>query len=143
MSDSDSEPASGSGQTASPSTLNDQVRDAVSQVSALLDGQGDSFARAVLSQSVVHSVALAMHNAVAQQQQAHALRNAVTTAATRALLDGRRQEAEAVLKLAESPLLNPNVADELARLEDLLRRTLEQWRRALAEAKPAAAPSSA
>jgi putative heme degradation protein len=73
-----------------------------------------------------------MQNAVAQQQHSHMLRSALTTAAARALLDGKREEAEAVLKLAESRLVNPDVGEEILRLQGALGKALEQLRDILA-----------
>ena len=103
---------------------NDQVRDSVRQVDGLLGGQLAPFTAAVAFQALAQAVALGMQNAVAQQQHAHMLRSALTTAAARALLDGKREEAEAVLKLAESRLVNPDVGEELAKLQETLRSAL-------------------
>lgn len=107
---------------------NDQVRDSVRQVDALLRGQLAPFTAAVTFQALAQAVALGMQNAVAQQQHAHMLRSALTTAAARALLDGKREEAEAVLKLAESRLVNPDVSEELAKLQETLRSALAELR---------------
>jgi hypothetical protein len=68
---------------------------------------------------------LAAHNLVAQQQHGHMLRHAMASAAARALLDGKNEEAEAVLKLAESRLVKVDVAEELGRLLITLKAALE------------------
>ncbi len=126
-----------------PDSFNDQVRDSIRQLEDLLGGQAAPFAHAVSYQAVAHAIALGMQNAVAQQQHAHLLRNALTTAAARALLAGKREEAEAVLKLAESKLVNPDVGEELARLQAMLKSTLEDLQKTFsAGARPAPAPSA-
>ena len=111
-----------------PDAANDQVRDALRQIDGMLGGQAAPFTAAVTFQALAHAVALGMHNAVAQQQHSHMLRSALTTAAARALLDGKCEEAEAVLKVAESRLVNPDVGEEVSRLQDALGKALEQLR---------------
>lgn len=69
---------------ATDSTVNSQITDAVAQVNEVVGGASASQVRAMADQVMAHAIGLAMHNAVAQQQQAYILRNAVTTAATRA-----------------------------------------------------------
>lgn len=145
MSDSSSvlEPATApSASSASASdAVNSQIRDAARDVATMLDSQAGSFAQAAALQALTHAIALGMHNAVAQQQHAQVLRSALTTAAARALLDGKREEAEAVLKLAESKLINLDVTDELVRLQTILRGTLGDLQKAFASGFPS--PSSA
>jgi D-arabinose 1-dehydrogenase-like Zn-dependent alcohol dehydrogenase len=116
----------------SPDAINEQVRDALRQVDGMLGGQAAPFTAAVTFQALAQAVALGMQNAVAQQQHSHMLRSALTTAAARALLDGKREEAEAVLKLAESRLVNPDVGEEILRLQGALGKALEQLRDILA-----------
>jgi predicted ATPase len=132
MSDATPPPASDAGRAASPDALNDQVRDSVLQLEALLGRQAGPFAQAAAYQTITHAIALGMQNAVAQQQHGHMLRTALTTAAAKALLEGRREEAEAVLKLAESRLVNPDVGAELARLQSTLKTTLEELQKTFA-----------
>jgi len=99
-----------------PDQVNDQIRDAAHHASLLLDEAGRPFAQGAATQAIVHALGLAAHNLVAQQQHGQMLRTALTSVAARALLDGKREEAEAVLKLAESPLVTVDVAEELGRL---------------------------
>ena len=54
------------------------------------------------------------------------LRSAFTIATAQAFLDGKRQEAEAVLKIAESKRVNPNVGEGIIRLQVALGNALEQ-----------------
>jgi uncharacterized protein HemX len=109
-----------------PDLINDQVQAAVHQAARLMDEAGRPFAQAAVGQAIVQALGLAAHNVVAQQQHAYMLRTALTTAAARALLDGRREEAEAVLKLAESRLVTPDVSEELGRLLSTLHATLDE-----------------
>jgi hypothetical protein len=107
--------------------LNDQIRDAVQQVDASL--QDAPNVAAVAYQTMAHAVALAMHNTVLQLQHDHMLRNALTTAAASALLDGRREEAEAVLKLADEKLGGQrSLSDEIAKVGEVLKKFSEQFR---------------
>jgi Killing trait len=100
----------------SDTAINDQIRDAVAQVQATLAGSEQTVVAAAVYQAITHVVVLALQNAVAQQQHGYILRNAMTTAAAQAILDGKREEAEAILRLAESRLLVPNIADEVSAL---------------------------
>lgn len=111
--------------SAPPDQVNDQIRDAVRQAALLMEAAGRPFAQAAAAQAIVHALGLAAHNIVAQQQHGHMLRNALTSAAARAFLEGKREEAEAVLKLAESRLVTVDVAEELGRLLVALKAALE------------------
>jgi hypothetical protein len=111
-----------------PSALNDQIRDAVEQLNASLDGMKPGVIEAVAYQTMAHAVALALQNTVLQQQHDHMLRNALTTAAASALLDGKREEAEAVLKLADEKLgRNQNLSEEIAKVGEVLRTIKQQF----------------
>lgn len=136
MSEADGNAAAQAGET------NDQVLDAVTQLQQLLAGAQQPFAAAAAYQTIAHALGLALHNAVARQQHSHMLRNALTTAAARALLDGRTSQAEAVLKLAESPLVNPTFDSELGQLQAAVTQLRQELEKILAAAAPphAAAP---
>lgn len=121
---------------------NDQITDTVQQVNALLSGSQKPFATAAAYQALAHALSLAMHNAVQQQQHSYTLRCALTTAAANALLDGRTEQAEAVLKLAESPLVNPGFELQLSQLQAALERLRDDIEQTLGSA-PAAQASSA
>jgi Killing trait len=94
-------------------TINEQIRDAVAQVQTTLAGSEHAVVTAALYQAIAHAITMALQNAVAQQQHGYILRNALTAAAANAILDGKREEAEAILRLAESRLLVPNIAEEV------------------------------
>jgi hypothetical protein len=113
------------------STLNSQIGDALAQIDASIAGAGSAFVAAAAYQSVSHTIALALQNSVAQQQQAYMLRNALTAAAANAILDGKREEADAILAMADSKAISHNVAAEIEHLLSALRAVdddLRKWR---------------
>jgi hypothetical protein len=59
-----------------------------------------------------------MQNAVAQQQQLYILRNAVTTAAARSILDSSPEDA---LRFASEALNSDDIAQTLERLSALVK----------------------
>lgn len=73
--------------------------------------------RAMADQVMAFAIGLAMQNAVAQQQQAYILRNAVTTAAARAILQASPEQA---LRFAREVLSSDDVASTLERLKKLM-----------------------
>ena len=115
-------------------SLNDQVTDALAQVQETLAGMQQPFASAAATQTIAHALGLALHNAVARQQHSHILRNALTTAAAMALLDGQGERAQAVLKLAESPLVNPTFDAEIGQLQSAVANLREELEKILAAA---------
>jgi NAD/NADP transhydrogenase beta subunit len=121
-------------------SLNDQIRDALEQVNATLGGSGCNILEAAAYQAMAQALALGLQNAVAQQQHAYMLRNALTTAAAQAILNGKREEASEVLKLAESKLVNPSLSDALAEVQAALRSLREELKRS---AEPVSSNSSA
>lgn len=99
-------------------SLNDQIRDAVEQIQALLAGSSSEMSVATSQQLMAHAAALAMLNAVAQQQNAYILRNAVTAAAARAML---ASDPEKAVELARELLGDERLGDPLAELRQLMR----------------------
>ena len=115
--------------TTSADTVNSQIRDTVAQVQQLLDGMQRPFAAAATFNIVAHALSLALQNAVTRQQHSQMLRTALTTAAANAMLESKLDEANAVLKLAESPLVNPSFDLEVGQLQKVigsLREELEK-----------------
>lgn len=111
------------------SSVNDQIRDSVAQTQQLLNGMQQPFAAAATFNIVAHALSLALQNAVTRQQHSQMLRSALTTAAANAMLDSKLEEANAVLKLAESPLVNPSFDLEIGELQKAisgLREELEK-----------------
>jgi hypothetical protein len=102
---------------AKETTVNSQITDAVSQINEAVGGSAESQARAMADQVMAHAIGLAMQNAVPQQQQAYILRNAVTTAAARAILESSPEEA---MRFAREVLSGDDVAQSLERLGDLM-----------------------
>lgn len=121
---------------ASSTTVNDQITDSVTQLRQSLTGMQQPFAAAAAFQVISHALALALQNAVARQQHSHMLRNALTTAAASALLDGRTEQAEAVLKLAESPLVNPTLETEVGQLQAAMASLRGEIEKAMAATPP-------
>lgn len=115
------------------SSTNDQtaqMADAMQSLQRAVGDSSDAFTAAAAYQLTVHAIALALQNAVAQQQQEYALRNAVTAAAARAVLDGKPQEAEAALALADKSFGQSNIARTLDELQTLMARVSEMFNRA-------------
>jgi hypothetical protein len=98
------------------SELNSQISDALFQLNASVSGIDGGFTATATSQTIAQAIALALHNAVAAQQHAYILRNALTAAAANAILEGKRDEAEAILQLAESRTVSRSLSSEIAEL---------------------------
>jgi hypothetical protein len=125
------------------SALNDQIRDAVAQINAAAGGVDRSLIAAAAYQAIAQAIALAMQNAVAQQQQGYILRNALTGAAASAILDGKKEEADSILAMMESRLVSPGIAAEIGELLTALKAVdaeLQKFNRS-APAEPEAPPS--
>lgn len=111
-------------------TLNDQIRDAVAQIQAMLAASRSETSLAVSQQLMVNAAALAMLNAVAQQQHAYVVRNAVTAAAARALLES---DPEKAVELARELLDDERIGDPLAEVGKLMRELVAAARTATEE----------
>ena len=73
--------------------LNEQMSDILGNVQSMFPkGSGNDF-RAVSYQLMVHAAGLAMFNSVFQQQQMYILKNAVTTATAKSILESKPEEA--------------------------------------------------
>lgn len=102
-------------------SLNDQIRDAVEQIQALLEGGQSDLSLAVSQQLMVHAAALAMLNAVAQQQNLYTLRNAVTAAAARGMLEADPEKAAA---MARDLLDDERLGDPVAEIRTLMEQVI-------------------
>jgi hypothetical protein len=100
--------------------VNSQIADAVSQVNETVLGSSEALTRAMADQVMAQAIGLAMQNAVAQQQQLYILRNAVTTAAARSILDSNPEEA---LRFASEALNSDDIAQTLERLSALVKNS--------------------
>jgi hypothetical protein len=103
---------------ADETTVNSQITDAVTQVNASVNGSSEALARAMANQIMAHAVSVAIQNAVAQQQHVYMLRNAVTTAAARAILDSNPEQA---LRFANEAFNGDDLAQTIERLGALLK----------------------
>jgi hypothetical protein len=110
-------------------TVNAQIQDAVRQLNDLVPGADRAVASGVAHQVIALATGLALQNAVTRQQHSYVLRNALTTAVAHALLEGKKGEAEAVLKLAESSHLNRSLADDVTELTGALKAMGEELRK--------------
>lgn len=99
-------------------TVNNQVTDAVAQVNASVGDSSEALAQAMAHQIMAHAVAVAIQNAVAQQQHVYMLHNAVTTAAARAMLNADPEQA---LRFAGEALRSDDLAQTIERLNALLK----------------------
>ena len=99
------------------STLNDQVTDSVAQIEKLLADNGGAQSKAIADQLTVHALSLAMQNAVAQQQHEYILKNAIVTAAAKAILKSNPEDA---LAFAEKALSGNDVVSTIAEIKDLM-----------------------
>lgn len=139
---SDSPPSAAS----PPNRLNDQIQDALNQLNAIVSGTDNAVFQAAAYQTLVHSVSLAMQNAVAEQQQNQILRMALTSAAAKSILAGRKEEAEGILELAKSRLANPDLPSlvaEVRLLIETISSDLARSRNQNAATEPAPKPARA
>lgn len=102
---------------ADETTVNSQITDAITQVNASVGGSSEALARAMADQIMAHAVSVAIQNAVAQQH-VYMLRNAVTAAAARAILDLNPEQA---LRFADEALKSDDLAQTIERLSGLLK----------------------
>ncbi len=114
-------------------SINDQVTDAVAEAQAAVLGASETELKALGYRILVHSVTLAMQDAVAQQQQRYTLNNAITAAVSKAVLEA---DAEELGRLAEAV----KVLDEINRSRDVSQTLAEL--KALLDSLPAAADNS-
>ncbi|WP_333681815.1 RebB family R body protein [Dyella sp.] len=103
---------------ADETTVNSQITDAITQVNASVGGSSDALARAMADQIMAHAVSVAIQNAVAQQQHVYMLRNAVTAAAVRAILDSDPEQA---LRFADEALRGDDLAETIERLSAIVK----------------------
>ncbi len=82
--------------------------------------------RIAVLQSMAVALSLTLHNAVAEQQHSQILRNAITSAAAKAILQGKRAEAEELLNLASSKLVAPNLTAMMAEVKAYLETVEKQ-----------------
>lgn len=98
------------------STVNSQIIDSIKEINKILSEEGGDV-KTIANQVLAQAISMAMLNIVNQQQQMYILQNAVTTAATKAMLDSSPEEA---VKLMNSVMENNSGAKDLKDLKDLL-----------------------
>lgn len=102
--------------------VNNRDADPVRQTSDLLEG-GAATGPAAAQLLMAHAVGIAMLNVVAQQQQQHILQNALVTAAAKAALESRTEEA---VRLAREAMTGMDVVATLRGLKDLMRELMQE-----------------
>lgn len=108
-----------------PSSLNSQILDALQQTGATLGASEKDVRRAIAFQMTAHAVGMAMQDAVAQQQRMNTLRNAITAATARLILEADSEHAleaaENAYKLIERMSESADISKTLADLHNLMK----------------------
>lgn len=116
----DTEPTNGSPTEADAAAAAQQAADAMGAAMAsarkLLEDAGQNGFQFAAYQAAVGAMTLTLQNAVAEQQHAHIVRMAVTTAAANAILEGRKTEADEILALATARLASPPLTELMAQI---------------------------
>ena len=97
--------------------VNSQISDAVAQANASVIGSSEATAHAMADHIMAQAIGIAIQNAVAQQQHVYMLRNAITTAAARAILESDPEQA---MRFADEALKSEDIAQTIERLNALL-----------------------
>ncbi len=98
-------------------SVNDQITDSITQIQKMLADDNGENVQAFSYQLMAHAIGLAMYNAVHQQQQRYILQNAITTAASKAILEASPEKA---LKMAEEGLGGDNFTQTLTELKEMM-----------------------
>jgi len=125
---------------ADENSINDQIKDSVSQVQQAVLGVFESQGQAAAYQMMAHAIGLAMLNAVSNQQHAYILRNAITTAAVKATLESNPEEA---IKLADKMLAGQDIVSTFSGLKDMMDDILKIMAKMKEEAVPSPPKSEA
>lgn len=110
------------------SAVNDQISDGVAEAEASVEPSDESLRRSISQQILVQAVSMAMQDAVAQQQRLNALRNAVTAAASKIVLNACAENLETATEAAHSAMKiasmaqaeQGDIAETLERLKGLV-----------------------
>jgi len=140
----DTEPTNGSPTEADAAAAAQQAADAMEAAMAsarkLLEDAGQNGFQFAAYQAAVGAMTLTLQNAVAEQQHAHIVRMAVTTAAANAILEGRKAEADEILALATARLTSPPVTELMAQIRTCI-DSLNQGLRSVTTTPGAATPA--
>ena len=118
---------------ADTTSINDQIKDSIEQIQALLADDDGQNTRALSYQLMSHAASLAFYNTVHQQQQMYVLQNAITTAAAKAILEASPEDA---LKYAKEGFASQDMTGTLTELKkfmDDLNETYKDLRENLSE----------
>ena len=122
----DDAPADPANPNPASNPLNSQILSQIGEIDDALHNGERLILTAAAYQAIAQTMALSLQNAVEQQQHNNILRNAMTTAAANAILAGKKEEAEAVLRLAESKLTNPSLTETVRDLKQALAMLREE-----------------
>lgn len=98
-------------------SINDQINDSVTQIQKSVMGVFESQGQAAAYQMVTHAIGLAMLNAVSKQQHDYILKNAITAAAVKSILESKPEEA---IKLADKMLAEQDIVSTFTGLKDVM-----------------------
>jgi hypothetical protein len=98
-------------------SVNDQITDSITQIQKMLTDDNGENIQAFSYQLMAHAIGLAMYNAVHQQQQRYILQNAITSAASKAILEASPEKA---LKMAEESLGDNSFTQTLSELKAMM-----------------------
>ncbi len=107
------------------SKINEQIKNIAKTIGEQSCVSSEEFTQTLTQQIMVNAVGLAIQNAVAQQQQNYILRNAMTTAAARAMLESSLSP-EDIMKFAKDALSGEDVISTLSGLKDLMDKVSSQ-----------------
>jgi hypothetical protein len=103
--------------TSKNTALNDQIADSISALQNLTTSNSDEGIALMTYQIMAQATALAMLNAVNQQQQMYILHNAVTAATAKAALDSKPEEAVEIINKAMN---NTNILETFNGLKNFM-----------------------
>ena len=99
------------------SAINDQITDSITAMQDLLKENSDGNVALLSYQIMAQATAMAMLNAVNQQQQMYILQNAVTTATAKAVLKSKPEEA---IKIVNEAMNKSNVLETFNGLKNFM-----------------------
>lgn len=109
-----------------PSDAERKIAEAVDEIANEI-ASGDSALGGEMSEQIkVHAIALAMYNAVAEQQRRAMLRNALAAATARALLESDPKEA---LRLFDMAVTSDDIVEALTGLSQLMDESTAKGKR--------------
>ena len=100
-------------------SVNDQITDSVTQA---VKSSSNNFGKQAGQQIAAHTIAIAMQNAVAQQQHSYTILNAITARSAEAILDSRTEEAAQLITIANELMTPEKMMTTLSELNEMLNK---------------------